>query len=436
MAKAPKPRIVNRRYQARLERERQQRRLLIYGSIGVAVLVLGLLLYGLLDQLVLQQNRTIATVGNDRITVADFQARVRFARQQSLQQLAELQQMAAMFGDQGDAFFGGQMQQIIAQLSDAESFGDQVLTQMIDELVIRQAAAEMGITVTEAEIDKAMRETFGFYPDGTPTPEPEITLAPTSTLSALQMTLVPPTATPTITPTSKVPPTEVPGESEEAATPTATEDPNATPEPTVTPFPTPTPLTEEGYQEQLSTFLASLEGIKFKEQDLRELLRTQLLWEKVYDAVTADVEAEQEQVWARHILVPDETLVNVVLERLNEGEDFASLAAEMSTDTVSGQRGGDLGWFSRGMMVAPFEEKAYSMEIGEIGTVQSANGWHVIQVLGKEVRQLNPTQLETAQITAFNDWLETARAERTIERSDSWTNYVPTDPSLPVDFGR
>ncbi|HZW05119.1 MAG TPA: SurA N-terminal domain-containing protein, partial [Anaerolineaceae bacterium] len=287
MAKAPKPRIVNRKHQARLERERQQRRVLVYGSIGVAVLVIGLLLYGLLDQLVLRQNRTIASVGADRITVSEFQSRTRFARQQSIQQLAEMQQMAALFGDQGDAFFGGQIQSLVAQLSDAESIGDQVLSQMIDETVIIQEAAELGITVTEEEIDKAMRETFGFFPEGTPTAEPQVTLAPTSTLSALQQTLVPPTAIPTEAPTATAAADSE--ATEPAVTPTTTEDPaTATPEATLTPFPTATPMTEEGYQEQLGTFVTSLEDIGFDENDLRDLIRTQLLWQKVFDTVTAD----------------------------------------------------------------------------------------------------------------------------------------------------
>ncbi|WP_332694128.1 peptidylprolyl isomerase [Halalkalibacter lacteus] len=88
-----------------------------------------------------------------------------------------------------------------------------------------------------------------------------------------------------------------------------------------------------------------------------------------------------EQIRASHILVEDEEIAAEVLEKIEAGEDFAELAKEYSTDPGSGARGGDLDFFGEGKMVAPFEEAAFSMEIGEISEpIESDFGFHIIKV--------------------------------------------------------
>jgi parvulin-like peptidyl-prolyl isomerase len=78
------------------------------------------------------------------------------------------------------------------------------------------------------------------------------------------------------------------------------------------------------------------------------------------------------------------------LEELGAGRDFAAVARQFSDDSVSAEQDGDLGWFGRGRMVPAFEEAAFSAVPGEVvGPVESAYGWHLIQVLdqrGEEVR--------------------------------------------------
>jgi len=87
---------------------------------------------------------------------------------------------------------------------------------------------------------------------------------------------------------------------------------------------------------------------------LRTIYENQLLRAKVLDAITADVPHTQEKVWARHILVADEPTAITVVGLLNHGVDFAKVAADFSTDTGTKDKGGDLGWFARGAMVAEF----------------------------------------------------------------------------------
>jgi foldase protein PrsA len=120
---------------------------------------------------------------------------------------------------------------------------------------------------------------------------------------------------------------------------------------------------------------------------------------------------EVEQVHARHILVADEETGKQVLDRLNAGEDWAALAKEYSQDTSNKDTEGDLGWFPRGAMVAPFEEAAFSLEPGKTSDlVQTDYGYHIIQVLEKGMRELDEQTYSSMQQQAFQTWLDEGRA--------------------------
>ena len=83
-----------------------------------------------------------------------------------------------------------------------------------------------------------------------------------------------------------------------------------------------------------------------------------------------------------HILVQKHSEALVVLERLRIGESFAKLAKDLSIDKGSGKRGGDLGYFGRGMMVKPFEEAAFKLEKGQLSEpVKTEFGYHIIKRL-------------------------------------------------------
>ena len=70
-----------------------------------------------------------------------------------------------------------------------------------------------------------------------------------------------------------------------------------------------------------------------------------------------------------------------VLAKLRAGGDFNALAKEHSVDTSNKDRGGDLGWFGRGMMVKPFEDAAFALKPGELsGIVETQFGYHIIKL--------------------------------------------------------
>ena len=101
----------------------------------------------------------------------------------------------------------------------------------------------------------------------------------------------------------------------------------------------------------------------------------------------------QEEMRARHILVATEEGARDAIRRLDEGADFAELAREISTDGAAPQ-GGDLGYVGRGRLVAPFEEAAFALEVGDYTSepVQTQFGWHVIKV--EDRRMSSPPPLE------------------------------------------
>lgn len=104
-----------------------------------------------------------------------------------------------------------------------------------------------------------------------------------------------------------------------------------------------------------------------------------------YDKFVAEFEPSEE-IRASHILVASEDEAKAVKAELDGGADFATVAKEKSIDPGAAN-GGDLGFFGKGMMVAPFEEAAYALtEIGQVSEpVQSQFGWHVIRL--EEKRQ-------------------------------------------------
>jgi len=196
--------------------------------------------------------------------------------------------------------------------------------------------------------------------------------------------------------------------------------------------PSPTAYTEDLYQENYKSFVENFGEIGLSEKDVLELYRVQLISQKVYEQITTDIPTEEEQLWTRHILVATVEEAEAVLKRLEDGEDWSLIAAEVSTDTSNKDQGGDLGWFGKNAMVAEFETAAFELEIGEISEpVETSFGFHIIQLLGKEVRPVESSQLDQNKQTFFNEWLTKEKEKYTIEQYDDvWTKIVPNTPAF------
>ena len=85
---------------------------------------------------------------------------------------------------------------------------------------------------------------------------------------------------------------------------------------------------------------------------------------------------------ASHILVADLNTALTLKQKLNEGNNFDSLARKYST-CPSNAHGGDLGEFGPGQMVKPFEDATVALNLGEVSEpVQTQFGWHIIHRTG------------------------------------------------------
>ena len=454
----PTKKVVSKKHLARQQREAKQTRLITIIAIALGVVILGLVLYGVIDQTIIRPRTPVARVGETKITVREFESYVQYSRAQMLNQSYQYYTYHLQFGEFGGNFLQT-AQSIVMELSQPTTLGRSILDEMINNRIIAEEAAKRGITVSEAEIDEALQSAFGFFPNGTPAPAATEIIQPTPTYSETQLALI---STPTtvaseaettqtdLTPTlssttSNTGETEsetegnIPTESEETEE-TALNLPEAaiesTPEATPTITLTPTPYTSEVFGKNIKEFNDLYSIYNFDINDLREIFKEQLLREKLVEAIELDVAQTKNEVWARHILVETTEEANEVLSRLNEGESFYDLAAIYSIDESNKNRGGDLGWFDENTMVPEFTAAAFALSEGEISQpVETSFGFHIIQVVGKRASQVSPTELSQQKQQAFSDWLNEQRDNRAdIEIFDGWEQYVPTTPEVPQQY--
>lgn len=152
-----------------------------------------------------------------------------------------------------------------------------------------------------------------------------------------------------------------------------------------------------------------LPSIEVSEEELTEYYQQNL----------ADYRTDEERK-AAHILFEsaeeDEIIAakaEEVLAKINAGEDFSELAKLFSTDTFSAENGGDLGWFSKGIMDPKFEDAAFSLpNNGDVSTViKSDFGYHIIKL----------SDVKPEQVIAFEDVKEEVTSKaKTLKAEDKF----------------
>ncbi|BAQ18708.1 peptidylprolyl isomerase [Methyloceanibacter caenitepidi] len=141
---------------------------------------------------------------------------------------------------------------------------------------------------------------------------------------------------------------------------------------------------------------------------------------KVFEENIAKVKPEQE-IKARHILVDTEDQAKAIKAELDGGADFAKLASEKSKDKNA--EGGDLGFFTRGQMLKPFEDAAFALDVGQISDpVKTSFGWHIIQVEEKRDQEL-PT---------FEDVKDPIMSQLVVRKAQTVVNDLRSNADIEI----
>jgi peptidyl-prolyl cis-trans isomerase C len=168
-------------------------------------------------------------------------------------------------------------------------------------------------------------------------------------------------------------------------------------------------------------------------QDVGKTAQTDDAMHKVYDDAIKQMPPEEE-VHARHILVPTEDEAKAIQAQLKKGADFATLAKEKSKDPGAAD-GGDLGYFTKDQMVPEFSEVAFKLDKGQISDpVKTQFGWHIIKVEDKRTKPTPSYDDVKSQIETYvahraqAELVDKLRSAAKIERLDQ-PPAAAADPS-------
>ena len=405
---------VTKKHLARAERESRQRRWVLGGTIAVAVLLVFVLAYGVYDTIFVQPFHSVAVVNGETITSGEFEGRVRLIQRELVSQLSSYIQMESFFGSDPDILqeLRNLEVQLQTQLANPEVLGRDVLESMILQRILIAEAKTQGVKISEEELLVEVQRNFNFYPGGTPTSAPTFTPPPTHTLD--------PTTVAAITPS-----------------PTASPGPSPTTGPTSTPPATATPYTFEAYESDYDQYLESLSDFRIREEDFIAFLEVGLLEEKMRVNFVADIDREQEQVFARVILAESEDAANQVLERLEAGELWADLALEFSQDVSTWELGGEIGWSTVSDMFQRYGQVGLAAFAGQEGEVlgpfaTDGEAYYLFRVDERAERSISDEAYQLALDRAFDEWLQELRENSEVTIDDDWQRYLP--PAVPVNF--
>jgi parvulin-like peptidyl-prolyl isomerase len=393
------PRPLTRKQRSRVERETRMSRWLIIGSVAIGILAVGVLIYGYLTEEVLRPREPAAVVNGVVISTADFQTRVRYRRYRLQWELDYLTGLRMNLDPTNPEDSSGleQLAESIGELQSelssekALALGEETLNEMIQEELIRQEASRLGIEVSQEEVDQGVERWFGYSSDAT-AEEPALP------------------ATGAVTTTEAIASTSV--------------------------------ITRGAFEKSYEGFTASiLEPSGLGVKGFRALIEASLLIERVYEIIVEGVPTVADQVRLRYMTFPSEELANEVLLRLEGGEAWENVVAEIEASADSeeaeftGVETGELDWRTEGFLVEYFGEESVRIIFetpvdGYTPPLFGLSGqyykYHVIQVLGHEEQELEPLMLSYEKERAFWTWFD--QKMQYVEYSESWREKIPTEP--------
>jgi parvulin-like peptidyl-prolyl isomerase len=479
---------------SRREREERQRRQLYIGLAIAGVLSIVILAGFALNDYFFKPRAVLASVNGVEIRRRDYW-KVRSV--ELVNQVNQYNQFSQLVDPSQQQQYLTLAQQAAAELDTvwgSTSTNDATLTRMVEDQVYLQSLGDMGQSISDQDVQNYIWTQF--EPQNAPifTPTPQPTLIPqraewaTQTETALQTASETPSpaevagspvagtpgstqATPIGSPVSGTPvsgssaaavasPVTNASPTETAATPiseqgTPVASPFGSPANPATPIGQASPTAEPATPnptEAIQTAEANYGNYRSAVFDVAHLSRSDyvnlvvkpaIAREKIDDQLLKDVGQTAPQVHAAHILVDTKDLADSIYAQLQAGANFEQTAKEQSNDTATAENGGDLGWFTRGQMVKPFEDVAFSLQPGQISQpFQTQYGWHIIKVYESDPnRALTDQQLQQYKDSITSRWLEGRKAEMKISSkveptpTPAVSSFVPPPdaPPLPTE---
>jgi parvulin-like peptidyl-prolyl isomerase len=370
--------------QIAMGRKQARQNRIIYIALGAFALVVILILaIGLIIEGAVRPAEAVATVNGEKIRTDEFQELLTYSRYNQHLTILNLQQALQEIDpeEEGNEFLVSFYEQQVGQLqSDLALAPQTALDELIEDKLIQEKAADLGITVTDADVSQTIDQD-------------------------LRQAAAPPAQVP-VTDTEELP------------------------------APTPIP------QEQLDEFYNNaLSNMGLSDSAFRAIVARRLLRQRVQEQLASEVITTG--LVANVKLIETETAEEAAeaQSRIESGEDFAIVAQEVSTDTLTAAGGGDLGWVTPDQISSRYgsevQEAAFSAEIGTLVIAQSGDMYYLISVAERDENGPLPDSIVgQLQNGALATWLEERKADPsvTIERLLS-PEQIPEDPfAQPIGF--
>ena len=430
MARKRKQNIEEEQRQSRKEilqarKQEHQTRQVRLAVTGIAALLGVVILIGVVNEFALKPGSPVAEVNGEEIAMRDWQERVRFQRAQLVVGIEDLAEAVGQDIGQVQQFAGQQ----INLLEDPETLGQLVLDQMVDELIIREAASERGIVISDDDVQLEIEESFSYFDGESPTPFPTAT-----------ETVIP---TPSLTPIPTAVITEV--------LPASTPQPTPTTGPTATPLPTSTPVSLDSFEESFGETMNRFDDLGVSEVVFRDVVRAQLYQNRLAEALANDEEVAEEADQVSFFYIVSETREEAeqALRDIKAG-DYRTIwntirSRPFDAESESTLVASELLWRTREDVVSFFgddvAQSAFDLDLEEPSPVilvaaeaeDESDSYYIIMVSGRELRPLTESAIAAAEQELFRSWLESRRAEG-VQVFERWRTGVPGRPILDRRF--
>ena len=340
---------------ARSRKETRQLRIIWTVVAAVGAVVLAVILFALIRELAVAPNAAVAVVDGTKVSLKDYEDQLTLSRYSLHSEIANMQYQLSLLDTSTEEgtflsqYYGQVVQQYQAQL---DLVSDNTLQGLIEDVLIKKKAEEAGLSVTLSEAQARIRT------------DVESSLAAQASSITSTETISGPTPVPTAIP---------------AATIDAT----------------------------LQTFLArvGLPLSAYERIEQRNLLRG-----KVSDLLASQVISTGLMIHVQLIMTDTQAVADTAKQRIDAGEDFATVAKEVSGESQVQTNGGDLGWLAADQLTSSYgtdlNNAASSQEIGTLTVVQSNSKFYVLRVVERNPNGTLPDSvISQRKSSALNEWL-------------------------------